>query len=180
MSLARPRRAGLRRLRRPRDHKLRGAQSDEDARFCAELRWRRWSRLAHRGRAARGAALLHRARTGCARPATPSPTRWRRSSIGSSPVAPTRNPARRGVVHPLLPVWREETEAYCRAHGSLAFRTDVSNADTKRGLIRNEILHHHLGRQATSSARSTPARLPGTRRTARRAGRLENGCLNKI
>jgi tRNA(Ile)-lysidine synthetase-like protein len=36
-------------------------------------------------------------------------------------------------------VWREETEAYCREHG-LAFRVDPSNADTKRGLIRNEIL----------------------------------------
>jgi tRNA(Ile)-lysidine synthase len=44
-----------------------------------------------------------------------------------------------GVVHPLLPVWREETESYCRAHG-LAFRVDSSNAGTKRGLIRDEIL----------------------------------------
>jgi tRNA(Ile)-lysidine synthase len=44
-----------------------------------------------------------------------------------------------GVVHPLLPVWREETEAYCHEAG-LEFRVDASNADTKRGLIRDEIL----------------------------------------
>jgi tRNA(Ile)-lysidine synthase len=44
-----------------------------------------------------------------------------------------------GVVRPLLRLWREETEAYCRAEG-LEFRVDESNADTKRGLIRDEIL----------------------------------------
>jgi tRNA(Ile)-lysidine synthetase-like protein len=42
-------------------------------------------------------------------------------------------------VRPLLPVWREETEAYCREEG-LEFRTDRSNRETKRGLIRDEIL----------------------------------------
>jgi tRNA(Ile)-lysidine synthase len=44
-----------------------------------------------------------------------------------------------GVIHPLLPLWRGETEAYCREAG-LEFRVDASNADTKRGLIRDEIL----------------------------------------
>ena len=44
-----------------------------------------------------------------------------------------------GVVRPLLTVWREETEEYCRAEG-LEFRNDESNSDTKRGLIREEIL----------------------------------------
>jgi tRNA(Ile)-lysidine synthetase-like protein len=44
-----------------------------------------------------------------------------------------------GVVRPLLALWREETEGYCRAEG-LGFRVDSSNADTKRGLIRAEIL----------------------------------------
>jgi tRNA(Ile)-lysidine synthase len=44
-----------------------------------------------------------------------------------------------GIVRPLLRVWREETEAYCRAVG-LPFRVDTSNVDTKRGLIRQEIL----------------------------------------
>jgi tRNA(Ile)-lysidine synthase len=44
-----------------------------------------------------------------------------------------------GIVRPLLPLWRHETEAYCRAEG-LAYRTDSSNPDTKRGLIRGEIV----------------------------------------
>ena len=44
-----------------------------------------------------------------------------------------------GVVRPLLSVWREETEAYCAEHG-LSFRVDSSNAETKRGLVRDEIL----------------------------------------
>ena len=44
-----------------------------------------------------------------------------------------------GVVRPLLSVWREETETYCRERG-LAYRVDSSNVDTKRGLIRQEIL----------------------------------------
>ena len=44
-----------------------------------------------------------------------------------------------GVVRPLLGRTREETEAYCRAEG-LDYRSDSSNADTKRGLIREQIL----------------------------------------
>jgi tRNA(Ile)-lysidine synthase len=44
-----------------------------------------------------------------------------------------------GVVRPLLEVWREETEAYCREQG-LPYRVDSSNRDTKRGLVREEIL----------------------------------------
>jgi tRNA(Ile)-lysidine synthase len=44
-----------------------------------------------------------------------------------------------GVVRPLLNRWRDETEAYCLAEG-LDFRRDASNPDTKRGLIRDEIL----------------------------------------
>jgi tRNA(Ile)-lysidine synthase len=44
-----------------------------------------------------------------------------------------------GVVRPLLSLWREETEAYCRERG-LAFRRDSSNPDTARGLIRSEIV----------------------------------------
>ena len=44
-----------------------------------------------------------------------------------------------GVVRPLLPLWREETDAYCRANG-LSWRVDSSNEATKRGLIRERIL----------------------------------------
>ena len=44
-----------------------------------------------------------------------------------------------GVVRPLLTLWREETEAYCAAHG-LPVRTDSTNADTKRGFVRDRVL----------------------------------------
>ena len=40
---------------------------------------------------------------------------------------------------PLRVAAMEETEAYCRCEG-IEFRTDESNRDTKRGLIREEIL----------------------------------------
>ena len=55
--------------------------------------------------------------------------------------SPQRIKAKRedGVVRPLLGIWREETRAYCDEHG-LLYREDTSNPDTKRGLIRNEIL----------------------------------------
>jgi tRNA(Ile)-lysidine synthase len=42
-------------------------------------------------------------------------------------------------VHPLLDIWRDETHEYCREH-RLETREDSSNAATKRGLIRDEIL----------------------------------------
>ena len=44
-----------------------------------------------------------------------------------------------GVVRPLLPLWREETEAYCSAAG-LPWRTDSTNPDTVRGIIRAEVV----------------------------------------
>jgi tRNA(Ile)-lysidine synthase len=44
-----------------------------------------------------------------------------------------------GVVRPLLTIWREETEGYCRANG-LDWRTDPTNPSTKRGLVRERIL----------------------------------------
>jgi tRNA(Ile)-lysidine synthase len=44
-----------------------------------------------------------------------------------------------GVVRPLLDVAREETAAYCAAHG-LEVRVDATNPETARGLIRDEIL----------------------------------------
>ena len=44
-----------------------------------------------------------------------------------------------GVVRPLLCLRRADTEAYCRVAG-LPYRLDSSNAATKRGLIRREIM----------------------------------------
>lgn len=44
-----------------------------------------------------------------------------------------------GVVRPLLTVWREEAESYCREHG-LPTRTDASNSTTTRGVLRDRVL----------------------------------------
>jgi tRNA(Ile)-lysidine synthase len=126
------------------NHRLRGAESEEDARFCAqrlraqvvegpghglseaELRKLRYSFARDRLRA-----------TGHTASDQVETILYRLVSSG----APTGMPVRRedGVVRPLLAVWREETEAYCRAVG-MPFRVDSSNPDTKRGLIRERIL----------------------------------------
>jgi tRNA(Ile)-lysidine synthase len=126
------------------DHGLRGAESEADARFCrtvlgaevvdaparagseAELRELRYAVAADRLRATGHTAsdqvetiLLRLASSG-----TTTGIRVRRDD---------------GVVRPLLAVWRDETEAYCRAEG-LDFRVDSTNADTLRGLVREEIV----------------------------------------
>ncbi len=125
------------------NHGLRGAASDDDARFCAERfgaevvdgsggrtedDWRqiRYSFATDRLRAT-GHTASDQVETVLYR-------------LVASGVAKGIKPRREdGVVRPLLTVWREETEEYCRAEG-LEFRTDESNSDTKRGLIREEIL----------------------------------------
>jgi tRNA(Ile)-lysidine synthase len=126
------------------NHKLRGAESDEDARFCAEalgadvieldgnglseaeLREQRYSVARERLRAT-GHTASDQVETILYRLVS------RGTTTGMAPARPD------GVIHPLLGVWRGETKAYCEAQG-LRFRVDSSNADTKRGLIREEIL----------------------------------------
>jgi tRNA(Ile)-lysidine synthase len=125
------------------DHGLRGAESDADARFCAdrlgaevvavqpaeteaELRALRYAVAADRLRA-----------TGHTASDQVETVLYRLVSSGRpTGIKPARED---GVVRPLLPLWREQTEAYCRAEG-LDFRTDSTNGETKRGLIRDEIL----------------------------------------
>ncbi len=127
-------------------HGLRGAESDEDARFCREEL---------------GAEVV-----ACV-PGTQSPTEAdlrelryavpidglratghtasdRVESVLLGLVAsgsPQRIKPRRedGVVRPLLGLWREETRAWLEER-SLSYREDSSNPETKRGLIRAEIL----------------------------------------
>ena len=116
-------------------HGLRGAESDEDARFCreafgaevveapgateAELRELRYSFAAGRLRATGHTAsdqvesvLLGLVASGAAQ----------------------RIKAKRedGVVRPLLGVWREETRAWCEEHG-LPYREDSSNPARSAG-----------------------------------------------
>jgi len=132
------------------NHKLRGADSDEDARFCAEVLGAEVVELDGRGlseaelrdqrrRAASGAELRATGHTASDQVET---ILYRLVSRGAATgIAPMSDGGSEDgvLVHPLLRVWREETEAYCRAAG-LDFRVDASNADTKRGLIRDEIL----------------------------------------
>ena len=123
-------------------HGLRGAESDEDARFCRE-------RLGAEVIEASGTteAELREARyavAGDGLRATGHTASDQVESVLLGLVAsgsPQRIKAKRedGVVRPLLGVWREETRAYCDDRG-LPYREDSSNAGTKRGLIRNEIL----------------------------------------
>ena len=125
------------------NHRLRGAESDQDARFCAEqfdaeivdgrggtteddLRQIRYSFAADRLRA-----------TGHTASDQVETILYRLVASGAAKgIQPRRDD---GVVRPLLQVWRDETEAYCRGH-EVEFRVDSSNRDTKRGLIRDEIL----------------------------------------
>jgi len=126
------------------DHGLRGAESDADAVFCrerlgaevvrvepvrgteAELRELRYAVGADRLRA-----------TGHTASDQVETILFRLASSGvTTGIKPRRED---GVVRPLLPVWREETEAFCRERG-LEFRLDSSNRDTARGLIRHELL----------------------------------------
>jgi tRNA(Ile)-lysidine synthase len=125
------------------DHGLRGAESEEDARFCreqlgaevvqapparkeADLREVRYSFASDRLRAT-GHTASDQVETILYRLVTSGRT---------TGIKPKRED---GIVRPLLPLWREETEAYCLTE-RLPFRTDSSNPDTIRGLIRAEIL----------------------------------------
>jgi tRNA(Ile)-lysidine synthase len=124
------------------NHRLRGPESDEDARFCrehlaaevveapgrteAELRKRRYSFASDRLRAT-GHTASDQVETVLYR------------LISSGRPGGIKASREDGVVRPLLTVWRHETEAYCRAVG-MPFRVDSSNPETKRGLIRDRIL----------------------------------------
>jgi tRNA(Ile)-lysidine synthase len=126
------------------NHGLRGAESDEDARFCAEVLAAEIVELDGRGlteaelRAQRYSVARDRLRaTGHTASDQVETILYRLASRGApTGMAPSRPD---GVVHPLLGVWRAETQAYCEAEG-IAFRVDTSNAGTKRGLLRDEIL----------------------------------------
>jgi tRNA(Ile)-lysidine synthetase-like protein len=126
------------------NHGLRGDESEEDAAFCREafgadvivaaparteeeLRDLRYSLTEGRGLRATGHTASDQVET----------ILYRLAASGSTRGIKARRED--GVVRPLLTLWRDETEAYCGANG-LAFRTDSSNPDTLRGLIRGELL----------------------------------------
>jgi tRNA(Ile)-lysidine synthase len=126
------------------DHGLRGAESNEDARFCADhfdaeivraavrceseamLRDVRYSFATDKLRAT-GHTLSDQVET----------ILYRLVSSGNTKGIKAKRED--GVVRPLLRIRREDTESYCVEH-ELEFRRDSSNPDTVRGLIRTEIL----------------------------------------
>jgi tRNA(Ile)-lysidine synthase len=127
------------------NHKRRGEESEEDARFCAdeldatvieadgtgmteaELRHVRYHVTERYTVRATGHTASDQVAT----------ILYRLVSRGAATGIQPRNDF--GVLHPLLPLWREETEEYCRAAG-VGFRSDSTNRDTRRGQIREEIL----------------------------------------
>jgi tRNA(Ile)-lysidine synthase len=126
------------------NHRLRGAASDADARFCADVLGAEVVELDGAGlseaalREQRRSVSRDRLRaTGHTASDQVETVLYRLVSRGAATgIAPRSDD---GIVHPLLPLWRKETEAYCRDAG-LEFRLDASNSGTKRGLIREEIL----------------------------------------
>ena len=146
---------------------LRGCESDDDARFCerelgaeivefdsrgaseAELRAIRYAQAPGRLRAT-GHTATDQVETILYRLVTSGNTKG---------IKPKRED---GVVRPLLNVWREETEAFCRER-DLLYRVDSSNRETIRGLIRGQILP--LLEELHPAARSNILRALDKRRT---------------
>ncbi len=125
-------------------HGLRGEAADTDAEHCArtfaaevvhvapaateaELRAVRYDATAGHGLRATGHTASDQVET----------VLYRLVSSGSTRAIRLRRAD--GVVRPLLTVWREETEAYCRRH-HLPVRTDATNPQTTRGAIRDQVL----------------------------------------
>jgi len=126
------------------DHRLRGDASRDDARFCRDVLG---AEVVELDGAGLSEAELREQRYGIARDRLRATGHtasdqvetilYRLVSRGTpTGIAPRRDD---GVVHPLLEVWREETAAYCEQVG-IGYCVDASNAETKRGLIRTQIL----------------------------------------
>jgi tRNA(Ile)-lysidine synthase len=168
------------------NHGLRGEESDEDARFCHEvlgaevveaavpdrpteeaLRELRYSFASDRLRA-----------TGHTASDQVETVLYRLVASGNTKgIKPKRED---GVVRPLLTLWRDETEAYCRAEG-LPFREYSSNAETRRGLIRNELLpllrrlHPGAEQNLLRLAEQRPTKLDLLLASAEGSGRVDLG-----
>jgi tRNA(Ile)-lysidine synthase len=127
------------------NHKLRGEESEQDARFCRE----QFGAEIVAAPASAGASeselrdLRYAVAPDCLRATGHTASDqvetilYRLATSGTTTGIRVRRED--GVVRPLLTVWRGETEAYCEAE-ALPYRLDSSNPDTVRGLIRREIV----------------------------------------
>jgi tRNA(Ile)-lysidine synthase len=151
------------------NHGLRGAESEADARYCREAFGAEVvDAPATIGTEAELRALRYAIHPECVRATGHTASDqvetvlYRLATSGTTTGIRVRRDD--GVVRPLLTVWRDETEAYCRAEG-LEVRRDSTNDATARGLIRREIvpalrrLHPAAERNVLSAARE-PAALP--------------------
>jgi tRNA(Ile)-lysidine synthetase-like protein len=150
------------------NHGLRGEESEEDARFCrdelgADVVDGRGGTTEEALREIRYSFATDRLRaTGHTASDQVETVLYSLVARGATQAIEAKRAD--GVVRPLLPLWREETEAYCRELG-LPFRTDSSNAATRRGLIRNEVLpllrrlHPGADRNLLRLAEQRPSRL---------------------
>lgn len=130
------------------NHGLRGAESEEDARFCAETLGARVidarnsllqapSEAALRDERYRVTAGIGLRATGHTASDQVETVLYRLVSSGNAKgIKPKRED---GIVRPLLDIWREDTVRYCEDQGR-DYCVDSTNADTKRGLVRDEIL----------------------------------------
>jgi tRNA(Ile)-lysidine synthase len=129
------------------DHGLRGTESAADAEFCrdvlgaeivsshaessgaseAALRAIRYEATGAHGLRATGHTASDQVETVLYR------------LVSSGTAKGIKSKREDGVVRPLLDVWREDTVLYCEERG-IVYRHDSSNSETKRGLIRDEIL----------------------------------------
>ncbi len=150
-------------------HGLRGAEADADAEHCARVLGARVIHVEPASTEADLRELRYAATVGTGVRATGHTASdqvetvlYRIVSSGSTRGIRARRED--GVVRPLLPLWREETEAYCSENG-VAWRVDASNASTKRGLIRERILPlleelDPRARRSLLALGAEPARLP--------------------
>jgi tRNA(Ile)-lysidine synthase len=168
------------------NHGLRGAESDQDARFCRELLAAEIVDAPVPERAAEDAlrdlrysfASDRLRATGHTASDQVETVLYQLVSSGTAKgIKPKRED---GVVRPLLTFWREETEAYCRAEG-LPFRTDSSNPGTRRGLIREEVLpllrrlHPGAERNLLRLAEQRPSKLDQLLASSAGSGRVDLG-----
>jgi len=126
------------------DHGLRGEESDADAEWCAE---RLGAEVVNGSAGGRTEAELRDVRysfrtdalraTGHTLSDQVETILYRLASSGNTKGIAVRRAD--GVVRPLLCLWREESEEYCRERG-LEWRDDSTNASTARGLIRSEVM----------------------------------------